>query len=102
MKFLAVIIPLLVVAGCATPETQLRSGLVNAGLSQPMAGCMANHMANRLSLIQLRRLGSLGNFKDESIRDMSVERFLRNVRALRDPEVLTITTKAALSCAIEI
>jgi hypothetical protein len=102
MKFLAVIIPLLVVAGCATPETQLRSGLVNAGLSQPMAGCMAKQMANRLSLIQLRRLGSLGNFKDESIRDMSVERFLRNVRALRDPEVLTITTKAALSCAIEI
>jgi hypothetical protein len=102
MKFLAVIIPLLVVAGCATPETQLRSGLVNAGLSQPMAGCMAKQMANRLSLIQLRRLGSLGNFKDESIRDMSVERFLRNVRALRDPEVLTVTTKAALSCAIEI
>lgn len=102
MKFLAVIIPLLVVAGCATPETQLRSGLVNAGLSQPMAGCMARQMANRLSLIQLRRLGSLGNFKDESIRDMSVERFLRNVRALRDPEVLTITTKAALGCAIEI
>jgi hypothetical protein len=102
MKFLAVIIPLLVVAGCATPETQLRSGLVNAGLSQPMAGCMAKQIANRLSLIQLRRLGSLGNFKDESIRDMSVERFLRNVRALRDPEVLTITTKAALSCAIEI
>ena len=102
MKILAVFLPLFVVTACATPETQLRSGLVDAGLSQPMAGCMAKQMANRLSLIQLRRLGSLGNFKDESIREMSVERFLRNVRALRDPEVLTITTKAALGCAIEI
>ena len=102
MKILAVFLPLFVVTACATPETQLRSGLVDAGLSQPIAGCMAKQMANRLSLIQLRRLGSLGNFKDESIREMSVERFLRNVRALRDPEVLTITTKAALGCAIEI
>lgn len=88
------------VTACASPESQIRSGLVNAGLSKPMAGCMANQMIGKLSLIQLRRLGSLGNFQRESIREMSVERFLRNVRALKDPEVLAITTRAGLSCAL--
>jgi hypothetical protein len=91
---------LLVVTACASPESQIRSGLVNAGLSQPMAGCMASQMIGKLSLIQLRRLGSLGNFKSESVREMSIDRFLHNVRALKDPEVLAITSRAGLSCAI--
>ncbi len=93
-------IVLMMVTACASPESQIRSGLVNAGLSQPTAGCMASQMIGKLSLIQLRRLGSLGNFKSESVREMSVDRFLHNVRALKDPEVLAITTKAGLSCAI--
>ena len=88
------------VAACASPESQIRVGLVNAGLSKPMAGCMANQMIGKLSLIQLRRLGSLGNFERETIREMSVDRFLHNVRALNDPKVLAITTRAGLSCAL--
>lgn len=96
--FAAILLSL--VAACASPESQIRLGLVNAGLSKPMAGCMANQMIGKLSLIQLRRLGSLGNFKREDIREMSVDRFLHNVRALKDQEVLAITTRAGLSCAI--
>lgn len=91
---------LTIVAACASPESQIRLGLVNAGLSKPMAGCMASQMIGKLSLIQLRRLGSLGNFKREDIREMSVDRFLHNVRALKDQEVLAITTRAGLRCAI--
>ena len=44
----------LMLGGCATPETRLRTGLNNAGLSKAMSACMAERMVDRLSLLQLR------------------------------------------------
>ena len=44
-------------------------------------------------------LSSIGNFRDERLREMSLDRFLYNIRSLEDPEILTVTSKAALSCA---
>lgn len=41
----------LALAGCATPETRLRTGLNNAGLSKAMSACMAERMVDRLSLV---------------------------------------------------
>jgi len=52
----ALLLPLLLSA-CAIPEARLRTGLQNAGLSQAMASCMAERMVDRLSLMQLRRIG---------------------------------------------
>ena len=83
-------------AACASPETRLRTGLENAGLSQPMAACMAERMVDRLSLMQLRRIGDLPYARDER----SVSGFLHRVRALRDTEILTVTSAAAGVCAI--
>lgn len=85
-------------AGCATPETRLRTGLVQAGLSQPIAACMADRMVDRLSLLQLRRLGSLASLKDKRANYLSLSQFLHKVRALRDPEILTVTTSSAALC----
>ena len=82
-------------AGCATPEARLRAGLVNAGLSPPLAACMANRMADRLSLMQLRRIADLPQARES----VSVGEFLRRVRALRDPEILGISTSSAALCA---
>ena len=84
------------VAGCAVPEARLRAGLENAGLSRPMAACMAERMVDRLSLIQLRRIGDLPYAREAR----SIEGFLRRVRALRDPEILTVSSAAAARCAL--
>src|SRR3546814_18371554 len=54
----------LVLAGCATPETRLRSGLQNAGLSKAMAACMAERMVDRLSPLQLRRPSAIGSLQE--------------------------------------
>lgn len=89
----------LALSACATPETRLRTGLVNAGLSQSIAACMADRMVDRLSLVQLRRLGSLGSLKDKRMSDLSFNQFLHKVRALKDPEILTVTTSSAAVCA---
>jgi hypothetical protein len=87
---------LLAVAGCATPETRLRAGLMEAGLSEPLAACMADRMVDRLSLMQLRRLADL----KQAGRADSLDAFLHRVRSLRDPEIWTVTSSSAAICAV--
>jgi len=98
-KLVLVIAPMALLAGCATPETRLRNGLVDAGLPQGIAVCMADRMVDRLSLQQLRRLASMGSLGDKPLRELSTEQFLRKVRALKDPEILGVTTSSAVVCA---
>jgi hypothetical protein len=87
-------------AGCATPQTRLERGLIAAGLPKRQSACMAQRMDDKLSLFQLRRIGSLANFKDEKLGEMSADRFMHNIRSLKDPEILSVTTRAAIGCAI--
>ena len=91
---------LLALAGCATPQTQLRAGLISAGLPQKQSACMAERMVDKLSLLQLRRISSIQNFGNDKVREMSVDRFMHNIRSLQDPEIVSVTTRAALGCAI--
>ncbi|WP_343520018.1 hypothetical protein [Sphingomonas sp.] len=86
---------LLALSACAVPEDRLRTGLVNAGLPRPLAACMAERMVDRLSLAQLLRIADLPRARETE----SVERFLRRVRALGDPEILSVTTSSAALCA---
>lgn len=102
MRFL-VLVPVaaaLALSACATPESRLRTGLHNAGLSKAMSACMAERMVDRLSLVQLRRLSSLGGLNKQRIGDLTFDQFLHRVRALRDPEILTVTTSSAALCAL--
>ena len=92
---LAWLLTAILLAGCATPEARLRDGLVEAGLSRPLAACMAERMADRLSLVQLRRIGDL----KQAGRAASLDEWLHRVRALRDREILTVTTSSAALCA---
>jgi len=100
MKHLALALPLLALSACASPESRLRAGLVQAGVSQRMAGCMAERMVDDLSILQLRRLQSLGSLKSSNMGELSVADLLHKVRALRDPEILSVTSKAAGVCAL--
>ena len=88
------------VSACATPEARLRNGLMAAGLSRDASACMADRMIDRLSLVQLRRLSDLSKISEQQIGEMRVGAFWRQVRALRDPEILSIAARAGLSCAI--
>lgn len=99
-RFITVILSAALLAGCATPEARLRSGLIDAGLSRSMASCMAERMADRLSLLQMKRLGGLAKLKDERLSGISLERFLYDVRALKDPEILAVATTSAGICAL--
>lgn len=96
MMRIGLALALVLLGACAAPEARLRAGLVNAGLSEPMAACMADRMVDRLSLAQLRRIGDLPYARDER----SVSGVLHRVRALGDREILTVTSAAAGVCAV--
>lgn len=92
---------MLILPSCASlsPESRLRAGLVEAGLSPAMAACMAQRMADKLNIMQLRKLQSLASLRKSHSPDMTVDRLLHKVRALEDPEILAVTSTAALRCA---
>ena len=96
-------LPLLLVvtlAGCATPETRIRNALVEAGLAKPIAGCMADRMVDRLSLIQLNKLRGLGKLQEKKSRQLSIEEFVKRTKALQDPEILGVVTSSCVICAV--
>jgi hypothetical protein len=97
-----VLLPLLALSACASPEARLRTGLHNAGLSPRMSTCMADYMVQRLSLVQLRRISALASLKDADYGKMSMDRLVNKLRALKDSEILAVSSKAALACAIDI
>jgi hypothetical protein len=101
MKRLAVAAILaLALAACATPENRIQSALVDAGLSKPVAGCMADRMVDRLSLGQLMKLRGLGKLKDKKVQQMSIEEFVKRTKSLQDPEILAVVTSSGVVCAI--
>jgi hypothetical protein len=86
---------------CATPETRIRNTLVREGLSQPIAGCMAERMVDRLSLWQLNKLRGLGKLKGKKARDMTIDEFVKRTKALQDPEIVAVITSSGVVCALK-
>lgn len=100
MRLILAALPLLAIAGCATPETRVRTALMDAGISRPVATCMAQRMVDRLSLGQLQKLSRLSGMSRTQIGQLSVGELLRRARALGDPEIVSVVTTAGVGCAI--
>ena len=96
MRRLSILLLASSLSACSLPETRLRAGLVEAGLPEPLAACMAERMADRLSLMQLRRLADL----NQAGRARDLPEFLHRVRSLRDPEIWTVTSTSAALCQL--
>jgi hypothetical protein len=100
MRSAAALMLTVALAGCASPETRIRTALVDAGLSKPVASCMAGRMVDRLSLMQLNKLRGLGKLQDKKIRQLSIEEFVKRTKALQDPEILGVVSSSAMICAV--
>lgn len=101
MKRVVGIVAVLALSACATPETRVRTALIDAGLSKPIASCMADRMVDRLSLIQLNKLSGLKKLRNKDVQKLSVEEFLKRTRSLQDPEILGVVTSSGLICAVK-
>lgn len=100
MRLILIALPVIMLSACATPESRVRTALLNAGLSRPVSTCMAQRMVDRLSLGQLQKLSRLSALSNTRISNLTVGEFLKRTRALGDPEILTVVTTAGLGCAI--
>ena len=101
MRIALVATAALSLSACATPETRVRTALTDAGLSKPIAACMADRMVDRLSLIQLNRLSGLKKLRGQDMRKVTVDEFLKRTRSLQDPEILGVVTSSGLICAVK-
>lgn len=85
-------------AACASPQTRVEQGLIDAGIEPQRASCMAEILTDRLSVGQLKKLGELGKLKEESGKDLTVGFLLENSEAVKDPEILAAVGVALTSC----
>ena len=101
MNRLALLAPALIaLAGCAvTPEQRVNAALRQAGVPPRVASCMAERMADRLSIQQLRELKRLSALREPG-EHMGPKHILRSVEALGDPEIVRVTSRAAAGCYI--
>jgi hypothetical protein len=93
----------LALAACAQPfEGRVATRLAEAGLSRPIADCMAKRWVDRLNLLQLQKISSLSEDlrRERSGGRLSVGRFIERVRAVNDPEVFQVVSTSAAACAL--
>ncbi len=93
-RLFAIAAVLLATAGCVEriAESRVRSALLDAGLSERNADCMAHRMVERLTIRQLRKLEALQGDK-RSLADYVVA-----VRKVGDAEVIGVTASSAALC----
>jgi hypothetical protein len=87
-------------ACAATPEARVRTALMDYGLAEPQAKCMAAEMVDDLSVRQLMKLNRVSKTGRDDLRRMTMGEFVDFVRRNGDPELVSVTARAALGCAI--
>jgi hypothetical protein len=110
MKKLLIAIALLVVlaggaifSGLADPliEWRVKTVLVDAGLSEPQAACMAGRMTGRLTPIQLWKLRQgLAAQGPEPVAVDGLGELVKRLDRIGDSEVVAVLTTSAGLCAI--
>ena len=95
MRILAAIL-FLALAACSPSKLafgQVKSAMIEAGLSERNSACMATRMTDRLSLIQLNKLRQLKGDK------RSLFDYVAAVRKVGDAEAIEVTASSAALCA---
>ena len=86
----------LAIAACAPSKLaygQVKSAMIEAGLSEANSACMANRLTDRLSLLQLNKLKRLkGNHR-------TLFDYVAAVRKVGDAEAIEVTASSAALCA---
>lgn len=73
--------------------------LVARGVPQPVAACMGERMAGRLTAVQLRKLERLAPQEGESAIPGDMRDLLARVQRIEDDEVVEVTVSSATVCA---
>lgn len=83
----------------AAVEWRVKSGLMDAGIGEKRATCMAARMTDRLSILQLSKLQNMEAQEDETEEPTGLGDYIKRVRRIGDAEVVTVTASSAALCA---
>jgi uncharacterized protein YmfQ (DUF2313 family) len=91
----------LAIAGCATSrEAQIRTALLDVGLPDRQASCMAKDIAPKVTNQQLRNLQRATGLRREDISRMTPQEALQRLRAIDDPQLVEVAIRAGIACLI--
>lgn len=93
----AILTGVLVLAACTPSKLaygQVKSAMMDAGLSEANSACMATRMTDRLSLGQLQKLKQLKGEK------RSLFDYVSAVRRVGDAQAIEVTASSAALCAV--
>lgn len=96
MKRAVVIVALaLAASGCVQEikASRVKSALMDGGLGEPLAGCMANRMASKLTIHQLKQLRRLNAAPRRTIAE-----FVAALRQNGDMDAIEVTASSAALC----
>ena len=102
MKRILSILALISLASCAAldPRIQVREKLIEAGLKPAMADCLAEKLVRKLDRDQLKELAHVAKLPGKDVGHMSFYELADRVRAIQDPRIVEVVTRAGLGCAI--
>ena len=86
----------------AVVEWRVKSGLMDAGIGEKRATCMAARMTDRLGILQLRKLQNMQAQDGETVEPTGLGDYIKRVRRIRDAEVVAVTGSSAALCAVGI
>jgi hypothetical protein len=88
-------------AACTTTkQAQVRTALLDAGLSQPMADCMAEPLGRDLSVSQLRSLQRVAKLANTAPANMTQQQVMTMLKRDLDPETVGVVVRAGVGCFV--
>lgn len=85
--------------GCAvSKEARVRGSLMEAGVPDPVARCMAKPMAEDLSISQLQALGDAARLARRPIGEVAVADAFAALRKVGDPKIISVMAAASFTC----
>lgn len=105
MRAKILVLTLTALAACSQPfEGRVATRLAEAGLSRPMAECMAKRWVDRLNVIQLQKISGVAEdlSKERGQRRLTVGRLIERVREVNDPEVFEVVSTSTIACALKV
>jgi hypothetical protein len=98
-----IILPILALAGCATPSDRITDALVDYGIAPPQAQCVGERLEDRLTIGQLRELASYVRAYRDNDPDpnaLGVTDLIRVASQVQDARVPIELGKAAANCGL--
>ena len=96
MRYVLIPVALGLLAACSPSKLaygQVKSAMIDAGLSEANSACMAERMTDRLTLGQLQKLKQLKGEK------RGLADYVAAVRRVGDTEAIEVTVSSAALCA---